>query len=275
MASLTQQIKSAAKTANSRIRRSGGKYKAEGAGALNSGYFATGSAKLTSAQKRERLRDLRRFIKETDTPQTRTARRTREKRAKGILEPTKKPKPPRTRPELTQRDIAGWSRKQLVEMIRREGKTANSRLDRIYQSGNENLLPSIYRTRGKFSLATADLTENELQLKFLQIREFLSHDFTLQGLKDSKNVMMERMGFNEDDEDVFQDSISMIDELVQMGLNRRYLESNALTVSEYIREGLDARQIYDIMLDGFEDWKEAQKRSHEAWTARHGKKRFR
>lgn len=274
MANLAQQIKSAAKTANSRIRRSGGKYKAEGAGALSSGYFTTGSAKLTTAQKRERLRDLRRFIKETDTPQTKTARRTREKRAKGILEPTKKPKPPRTRSELTQRDIVGWSRKQLIEMIRREGKTANSRLERIYQSGNENLLPSVYRTRGKFSLATADLTENELQLKFLQIREFLSHDFTLQGLKDRKSVMMERMGFDEEDDGEFQGTLEMIDDLVQKGLNRRYLESNALTISEYAREGLDAREIYDLMLSGFEDWKEEQKREQERWMVRHRKKRF-
>lgn len=273
MASLAQQIKSAAKTANSRIRRSGGKYKAEGAGALDSGYFATGSAKLTTAQKRERLRDLRRFIKETDTPQTKTARRTREKRAKGIVESPKKPKP-KTRPELTQRDITGWSRKQLIEMIRREGKTANSRLERIYQSGNENLLPSVYRTRGKFSLATADLTENELQLKFLQIREFLSHDFTLQGLKDRKSVMMERMGFDEEDDGEFQGTLEMIDDLVQKGLNRRYLESNALTISEYAREGLDAREIYDLMLSGFEDWKEEQKREQERWMVRHRKKRF-
>lgn len=274
MASLAQQIKSAAKTANSRIRRSGGKYKAEGAGALSSGYFTTGSAKLTTAQKRERLRDLRRFIKESDTPQTKAARRTREKKAKGIFESPKKPKPPRTRPELTQRDIAGWSRNQLVEMIRREGKTANSRLDRIFQTGNETLLPSIYRTRGKFSLATADLTENELQLKFLQIREFLSHDFTLQGLKDSKSVMMERMGFDEEEDEEFQDTLEVIDDLVQKGLSRRYLESNALTISEYAREGLDAREIYDLMLSGFEDWKEEQKREQERWTARHRKKRF-
>lgn len=274
MASLAQQIKSAAKTANSRIRRSGGKYSAEGAGALNSGYFATGSAKLTTAQKRERLRDLRRFIKETDTPQTKTARRTREKKAKGFFESPKKPKPPRTRPELTQRDIAGWSRKQLIEMIRREGKTANSRLERIYQSGNENLLPSVYRTRGKFSLATADLTENELQLKFLQIREFLSHDFTLQGLKDSKSVMMERMGFDEEEDEGFRDALEMIDDLVQRGLNRRYLESNALTIAEYAREGLDAREIYDLMLRGFEDWKEGQKREQERWSSQHRKKRF-
>ena len=274
MASLAQQIKSAAKTANSRIRRSGGKYNAEGAGALNSGYFATGSAKLTTAQKRERLRNLRRFIKETDTLQTKAARRMREKRAKGITSTPKKPKPPKTHPELTQRDIAGWSRKQLIEMIRREGKTANSRIARIYQSGNENLLPSIYRTRGKFSLATADLTENELQLKFLQIREFLSHDFTLQGLKDRKSVMMERMGFDEEGNEEFQGTLEMIDDLAQKGLNRRYLESNALTISEYAREGLDTREIYDLMLSGFKDWKEEQKREQERWSSRHRKKRF-
>lgn len=269
MSSLSEQIKSLAKTANSRIRRHSD-YTASGSGVMPSGYYSTGSKGLTTSEKRQRIRDLKAFIQSTDTAQTRGARRTRER--------ARKSQPfPRTVPQLAQSDIATWNRRQLERMIKSEGAEANRRLKAARKSGLDNFMVERFRDLERFDTNTRGKTDGELQLMYLRIRDFLSHDYTTEGLEEARETLKNRMlGEDSDiDEDFFNKAITIAAKLKRDGFSVYYVDSNTETILEYVREGLTYSEIYNAMLEQYDEWISEQRRRKTAWQQRNVRRRFR
>lgn len=266
---LAEQIRSKAKTANSRIRRSKGAITASGIGVMESGYFSIGSKKLTTAEKRQRIKELNKFIKATDTPKTAAARKKRNAKQR---EERKAAQFPRTMPPLHQSDIAEMKAEHLRQLIREQGKEANRRLDYIHKNKYESLLPDRFSNIDKFNLDTRGMTESELQFLLLKIRDFLSLDYTKQGIKDLINTVKGRTGFTGSDKD-FISTMGIIRELVNRGIDEKFALSNAEVIDDYQRQGFSIDEIYDLIAPIYEEWKKERAESYKRWKARHTRNR--
>lgn len=138
--------------------------------------------------------------------------------------------------ELSQELIADYSAEQLKQLIRREGKTANSRLRRLRESGRINspliadkwkhLENSPYGTDdGMFSMSTRGKTINQLRTQYLTIRQFLSRNYTAEGLEERRREYARRTGMNYANMDYVE---YVLQALMDMGFRRYDFDSDTL-----------------------------------------------
>lgn len=138
--------------------------------------------------------------------------------------------------ELSQALIAEYSAEQLKQLISREVKTANSRLRRLRKSGRINspliadkwkhFEESPYGTDdGMFSASTRGKTINQLRMQYLTIRQFLSRNYTAEGLEERRREYAKRTGLNYEN----MDSVEyVLQALMNMGFRRYDFDSDTL-----------------------------------------------
>lgn len=138
--------------------------------------------------------------------------------------------------ELSQALIADYSAEQLKQLIAREAKTANSRLRRLRESGRINspyvadkwkhFENSPYGTdKGLFSASTSGKTINQLREQYLTIRQFLSRNYTAEGMEERRREYAKRTGLNYEN----MDSVEyVLQALMNMGFRRYDFDSDTL-----------------------------------------------
>lgn len=111
------------------------------------------------------------------------------------------------KPSLKENWVSKWTTKQLIEMIKKEGKEANLRIDRLKSLGlyednqviqlkwNAYLKSSQYGTKsGKFSIATEGRTRQQLMTQYINIRNFLAGKTTVSETREQLKTQASRLG---------------------------------------------------------------------------------
>lgn len=238
--SIRREIQKEVKTANSRLRRN------TESGVENptlDPQFSTAAGFFRSNTKGEDLTQLKKHLQAVRNYLSQGLTRT----AQGAAKPIKS----RKVEPITQTQAKQYTKEQLKEMIKREGKTANSRIRRLKENGLldspvlgdkwRNLSGSPFGTEnGYFKTGTGDETYEEMQLHLMTILDFLSKGYTVKGVQAAQNAFAKKIGVDEETGIIVLDilrvlrqmgytgtetynSTDLVVELVDLGMSHDYI----------------------------------------------------
>lgn len=213
-ASIKREIQKEVKTANSRLRRnteSGLKNPTlDPQFSTSAGFFSTSTKGENIDQLKKHLQTVRNYLAQGLT-----------RTAQGAAKPVKS----RKVDPMTQAQAKQYTKDQLKELIKKEGKTANSRLRRLNENGlldspiiNDkwrNLSAMPFGTEsGYFKTGTGGETYEEMQLHLMNIIDFLSNDYTIKGVQAAQTEFSKKIGVDEETGAIVLD---ILKDLRQMG----------------------------------------------------------
>lgn len=261
-------IKSAAKTANSRLRRAKGESTASGSYVSKSGYYYTGAKGKNREELEKQLTQIRDYLAKGETRTELGISNYREK--------TYKP--------LGQKDIARRSESDLKAQIKQEGEAANRRLKALRNAGLEdsamindkfrNLSDKPFGTdKGLFNLNTQGMSKAELQLHLLNIHLFLSSGYTVRGVKKELRQFKENVAAVD-----MHEANYILDAFRRMqnnGYHRVFIYEQVDYIKELRNEGITASDAARIVGENYDEWQHEQQRYKRAYQQKHRRSRFR
>lgn len=267
--SIRREIQKEVKTANSRLRRN------SESGVENptlDPQFSTASGFFSSNTKGEGLSQLKKHLQAVRGYLAQGLTRT----AQGAAKPIKS----RKVEPITQAQAKQYTKEQLKEMIKREGKTANSRIRRLKENGLidspiigdkwRNILGSPFGTEnGYFKTGTAGETYEEMQLHLMNILDFLSNNYTIKGVQGALTEFAKKIGVDEEAADIV---LGILRDLRQMGYTGTEAYNSTDLVVELVDLGMNHDYIIKQCQRAIEQERARQPRLKEAFQKR--SKRF-
>lgn len=240
--SIRREIQKEVKTANSRLRRN------SESGIENptlDPQFSTAAGFFSSNTKGENIDQLKKHLQAVRGYLAQGLTRT----AQGAAKPTKS----RKVEPMTQAQAKQYTENQLKELIKKEGKTANSRIRRLKENGLmdnpiigdkwRNISGSPFGTEnGYFKTGTAGETYEEMQLHLMNIIDFLSNDYTIRGVQDARKEFAKKIGVDEETADIV---LGILRELRQMG----YTGTEAYNSTDLVTELVDLGMSHDYIIE--------------------------
>lgn len=229
--SIRREIQKEVKTANSRLRRN------KESGIENptldpqfstaAGFFSANTTGEDLTQLKKHLQVVRGYLAQGLT-----------RTAQGAAKPIKS----RKVEPITQAQAKQYTKEQLKEMIKREGKTANSRLRRLKENGlmDSPIIGDKWRNisglpfgteGGYFKTGTSDETYEEMQLHLMNIIDFLSNDYTVKGIQAAQSEFSKKIGL---DDETGKNVLGILRDLRQMGYTGKELYNSTDLVVELI-----------------------------------------
>ena len=263
--SIRQEIQKEVKTANSRLRRN------TESGVKNpelDPQFSTAAGFFSSNTKGEDLTQLKKHLQAVRDYLAQGLTRT----AQGAAKPIKS----RKVEPMTQAQAKQYTKEQLKEMIKREGKTANSRLRRLKESGLldspvigdkwRNIGAMLFGTEnGYFKTGTDGETYEEMQLHLMNILEFLSKGYTVKGVQAAQNAFSKKIGVDEETGNVV---LNILRELRQMGYTATEVYEATELVVELVGLGMSHDYIIKQCPRTIEQERARQARAKQAFQKR-------
>lgn len=239
--SIRREIQKEVKTANSRLRRN------SESGVENptlDPQFSTAAGFFSSNTKGENIDQLKKHLQAVRNYLAQGLTRT----AQGAAKPVKS----RKVEPMTQAQAKQYTKEQLKEMIKREGKTANSRIRRLKENGLldnpvigdkwRNISGSPFGTEnGYFKTGTAGETYEEMQLHLMTILDFLSKDYTTKGVQEARKEFAKKIGVDEETADIV---LGILRDLRQMG----YTGTEAYNSTDLVVELVDLGMSHDYII---------------------------
>lgn len=240
-ASIKREIQKEVKTANSRLRRN------TESGIENptlDPQFSTAAGFFSSSTKGESVDQLKKHLQAVRNYLAQGLTRT----AQGVAKPVKS----RKVDPMTQAQAKQYTKDQLKELIKKEGKTANSRLRRLKENGlldspviNDkwrNLLAMPFGTEsGYFKTGTGNETYEEMQLHLMNILDFLSNNYTVKGIQAAQSEFSKKIGVDEDTGVIVLD---ILKDLRQMG----YTGTDVYNSTDLVTELVDLGMSHDYII---------------------------
>lgn len=239
--SIRREIQKEVKTANSRLRRN------SESGIENptlDPQFSTAAGFFSSNTKGENIDQLKKHLQAVRGYLAQGLTRT----AQGAAKPIKS----RKVEPMTQAQAKQYTENQLKELIKKEGKTANSRIRRLKENGLmdsptigdkwRNISGSPFGTEnGYFKTGTAGETYEEMQLHLMNIIDFLSNDYTIRGVQDARKEFAKKIGVDEETSDIV---LGILRDLRQMG----YTGTEAYNSTDLVVELVDLGMSHDYII---------------------------
>lgn len=239
--SIRREIQKEVKTANSRLRRN------NESGIENptlDPQFSTAAGFFSSNTKGENIDQLKKHLQAVRNYLSQGLTRT----AQGVAKPIKS----RKVEPMTQAQAKQYTKEQLKEMIKREGKTANSRIRRLKESGLldspvisdkwRNISAMSFGTEsGYFKTGTDGETYEEMQLHLMNILEFLSKGYTVKGVQAAQNEFSKKIGVDKETGVIVLD---ILRDLRQMG----YTGTEAYNSTDLVVELVDLGMEHDYII---------------------------
>lgn len=239
--SIKREIQKEVKTANSRLRRN------TESGVKNptlDPQFATAAGFFSSNTKGENLDQLKKHLQTVRNYLAQGLTRTNQGAAKPV-------KARKTQP-MSQAQAKQYTKEQLKDLIKKEGKTANSRLRRLKENGlldspviNDkwrNLSGMPFGTKnGYFKIGTGDETYEEIQLHLMNIIDFLSNDYTIKGVQAAQTEFSKKIGVDDETGAVVLD---ILRDLRQMG----YTGTDVYNSTDLVVELVDLGMSHDYII---------------------------
>lgn len=233
--SIRREIQKEVKTANSRLRRN------TESGVKNPDLdpqFSTAAGFFSSNTKGENIDQLKKHLQTVRNYLSQGLTRT----AQGAAKPIKS----RKVEPMTQAQAKQYTKEQLKDMIKKEGKTANSRIRRLKENGLldnpvigdkwRNLPGSPFGTEsGYFRTGTGEETYEEMQLHLMTILDFLSNDYTVKGVQAAESDFSKKIGV---DEDTGIDVLNILRQLRQLGYTGTDVYNSTDLVVELVDLGM-------------------------------------
>ena len=239
--SIRREIQKEVKTANSRLRRN------SESGIENptlDPQFSTAAGFFSSNTKGENIDQLKKHLQAVRNYLSQGLTRT----AQGAAKPVKS----RKVQAITQAQAKQYTDDQLRELIKKEGKTANSRIRRLKENGLidspiigdkwRNISGSPFGTEnGYFKTGTGGETYEEMQLHLMNILEFLSKDYTIKGIQEARKEFSKKIGVDEETGDIV---LGILRDLRQMG----YTGTEAYNSTDLVVELVDLGMSHDYII---------------------------
>lgn len=239
--SIRREIQKEVKTANSRLRRN------TESGLKNptlDPQFSTSAGFFSSNTKGENFEQLKKHLQAVRNYLTQGLTRT----AQGAAKPVKSRK---VNP-MTQAQAKEYTKDQLKDLIKKEGKTANSRLRRLKENSLldsptirdkwRNLAASPFGTKsGYFKTGTSDESYEEMQLHLMNILDFLSNDLTIKGVLAAQSDFSKKIGVDEETGTVV---LGILKDLRQMG----YTGTDVYNSTDLVTELVDLGMSHDYII---------------------------
>lgn len=233
--SIRREIQKEVKTANSRLRRN------TESGVKNpelDPQFSTAAGFFSSNTKGEDLTQLKKHLQTVRNYLAQGLTRT----AQGAAKPIKS----RKVEPMTQAQAKQYTKEQLKDMIKKEGKTANSRIRRLKENGLmdspiiadkwRNISGSPFGTEsGYFKTGTDGETYEEMQLHLMNILDFLSKGYTVKGVETAQNEFSKKIGV---DEETGNTVLGILRDLRQMGYTATEVYETTELVVELVGLGM-------------------------------------
>lgn len=240
-AAIRREIQKEVKTANSRLRRN------TESGLKNptlDPQFSTAAGFFSGSTKGENIDQLKKHLQAVRSYLAQGLTRT----AQGAAKPVKARK---VQP-LTQAQAKQYTKDQLKELIKKEGKTANSRLRRLKENGLldspvisdkwRNLMASPFGTEsGYFRTGTGEETYEEMQLHLMNILDFLSNNYTVKGIQAAQRDFSKKIGVDEETGTVV---LGILKDLRQMG----YTGTDVYNSTDLVTELVDLGMSHDYII---------------------------
>lgn len=234
-ASIRREIQKEVKTANSRLRRN-----AE-SGIENptlDPQFSTAAGFFSSNTKGENIDQLKKHLQAVRGYLAQGLTRT----AQGAAKPVNS----RKVQAITQAQAKQYTEDQLKELIKKEGKTANSRIRRLKENGlmDSPIIGDKWRNisglpfgtdSGYFKTGTSGETYEEMQLHLMTILDFLSKDYTTKGIQEARKEFSKKIGVDEETGDIV---LSILRDLRQMGYTGTEAYNSTDLVTELVELGM-------------------------------------
>lgn len=239
-AAIRREIQKEVKTANSRLRRN------TESGVKNptlDPQFSTAAGFFSSSTKGENIDQLKKHLQAVRSYLAQGLTRT----AQGAAKPNSRKVEP-----MTQAQAKRYTEEQLRERIKKEGKTANSRLRRLKENGLlgspvigdkwRNISGSPFGTEsGYFRTGTDGESYEEMQLHLMNIIDFLSNDYTIKGVQAAQSDFSKKIGVDEDTGTVV---LGILKDLRQMG----YTGSDVYNSTDLVTELVDLGMSHDYII---------------------------
>ena len=240
-ASIKREIQKEVKTANSRLRRN------TESGLKNPSLdpqFSTSAGFFSSNTKGEDLTQLKKHLQAVRNYLAQGLTRT----AQGAAKPVKS----RKVDPMTQAQAKQYTKDQLKELIKKEGKTANSRIRRLKESGLidspvisdkwRNLAGMPFGTEsGYFKTGTGEETYEEMQLHLMNILDFLSNNYTVKGVQAAQAEFSKKLGV---DDGTGATVLDILRDLRQMG----YTGTDVYNSTDLVTELVDLGMSHDYII---------------------------
>ena len=242
---LKEKIRSAAKTANSRIRRGGEKAAPNQPEWLTEkGYFPTGLRSGSAKELQSLYTDIRSYLAGN--------------------------KPPKTPEE------------QLRGKINRLRREANKRLDELANAGYKDsmLMLDKYRNMeykwfgdeyGHFRTPDKNMTLDELKLLYDNIADFLERDYSKKTFDDIIKKFAENRDITNDLSNRYFDILERAENL---GYTKEYVYSKEDEIIERIDHGFSDEEIFQMLKEGLDEWEEEQQKEKERFAQKNKKRRY-
>lgn len=177
---------------------------------------------------------------------------------------------------MTQAQAKQYTKEQLKDMIKKEGKTANSRIRRLKENnlldspivGDKwrNLSGSPFGTEsGYFKTGTGNETYEEMQLHLMTILDFLSNDYTVKGVEAAQSDFSKKIGV---DEYTGIDVLNILRQLRQLGYTGTDVYNSTDLVVELVDLGMSQDYIIKQCQRTIEQEKARQARVKEQFQKR-------
>lgn len=239
--SIRREIQKEVKTANSRLRRN------TESGVKNptlDPQFSTAAGFFSSSTKGENIDQLKKHLQAVRGYLAQGLTRT----AQGAAKPVKS----RKVDPMTQAQAKQYTKDQLQGLIKKEGKTANSRIRRLKENGLidspvisdkwRNLSSMPFGTEsGYFKVGTGDETYEEMQLHLMNILDFLSSGYTVKGVQAAQNSFSTKIGV---DEETGTAVLDILKDLRQMG----YTGTDVYNSTDLVVELVDLGMSHDYII---------------------------
>lgn len=232
---IKREIQREVRTANSRLRRNAER------GVKNPSLdpqFSTRAGFFSDSTKGEDIDQLKKHLQTVREYLSQGLTRT----AQGVA------KPARTRKveAITQAQAKQYSKEELKELIKKEGRTANSRLRTLKENGllDNPIINDKWRNiqampfgtdKGYFKTGTSDETNEEMQLHLMNIKDFLSKDYTLKGVQQAQSDFSKKIGV---DDQTGIDVLGVLRDLRQMGYTATEVYESTDLVVELVELGM-------------------------------------
>lgn len=232
---IKREIQREVRTANSRLRRNAER------GVKNPSLdpqFSTRAGYFSDSTKGEDIDQLKKHLQTVREYLSQGLTRT----AQGVAKPvrTRKVEP------LTQAQAKQYSKEELKDLIKKEGRTANSRLRTLKENGlldnpiiNDkwrNITAMPFGTeKGYFKTGTNNESYEEMQLHLMNITDFLSKDYTLKGVQQAQSDFSKKIGV---DDQTGIDVLGVLRDLRQMGYTATEVYESTELVVELVELGM-------------------------------------
>lgn len=232
---IKREIQREVRTANSRLRRNAER------GVKNPSLdpqFSTRAGFFSDSTKGEDIDQLKKHLQTVREYLSQGLTRT----AQGVAKPvrTRKVEP------ITQAQAKQYSKEELKDLIKKEGRTANSRLRTLKENGlldnpiiNDkwrNITAMPFGTeKGYFKTGTGDESYEEMQLHLMNITDFLSKDYTLKGVQQAQSDFSKKIGV---DDQTGIDVLGVLRDLRQMGYTATEVYESTDLVVELVELGM-------------------------------------